>query len=175
MKLLTSFILLTFPFFGFATLSINPGVTKYESKTPTTLSIEEVHALSAKEFAKLSGTKTGLKEKISFILLKKELRKEIKKGNGQQSFATWVMAKANDGKTKMHWGTFFLVFLSGVIGVGFLGPLGVLLALGVVGLVHAKTKDKVKRKSAWWGLGVFAILLAIFAVVVTFATLAGGL
>jgi hypothetical protein len=99
-------------------------------------------------------------EKNTFQTHKKEGANQTKKSDEIRHDDSSAVTKTRSEKPKMRWGTFALVFLSGVVGVG---------------VVHASTKDKAKRKSAWWGWGVFAVLFLIFAIAATFSALAGGL
>jgi hypothetical protein len=109
------------------------------------MSIQQVLAMTPKQYEAMTGKTMNFKEKIAFSMMKKELKKaEVNKNNVIDIDA--VMAETT---SDFSWGGFFAGFLLGLIGVG---------------LVYIFSNDSSVRRSSWKGLGVWLILVLIAAV-----------
>lgn len=140
--------------FSFAQASLVTSVSlppDSATSLKTGLTISELSKMSFKEFRQLTGNQGKLKDRMAFLMLKKEIKKQVKLGNGSQQVAPMIHDMMSDSRFKFKiWG-----FLAGLL----LGLLG-------VALVYIISRDKHVHTSAWIGLGVLVIvaLVSIFSI-----------
>ena len=105
------------------------------------MTVEQVLNLTPKQYEKLTGVELSFKEKMAFSLLKKELKKENL--NKVINFNASMAETTND----FSWAGFFAGFLLGLVGVA---------------LVHIFSQDRAMRRAAWFGCGVYLILVLLY-------------
>jgi hypothetical protein len=122
--------------------------------------LKKIASMRVRDFQKMTGKKLTLKQKIGFLLLKRNLRHKAK-------------ATANPGQTSLTFGIAAIIML--VLGF-FVAPLliGALIA-SIVAIVvggSALQKDRSDRKAragkllGWLTLAILALLLILAAIVV---------
>ena len=103
------------------------------SENKNIVTINDVYEMKARKLKILFGHKISLQEKLAFIMLKKELKKEIKKGNGDKDISFVLHRMIKNAKEEFRLGGFlsnFLPVMSGtILGGSFLG-----LSLGLTGV-----------------------------------------
>lgn len=114
------------------------------------LTVEKISKMSVKEYAAIKGSKLSVKEKLVLKITQRELRKEIKAGNISKDQVVDVKKKMDGEMPKFNLGGFALGFLLGLIGVG---------------LAHIFSNNKSFRRSSWYGLGAWVIVLLILLLV----------
>jgi hypothetical protein len=103
--------------------------------------IDQFLKMSPNQYEQLTGVNLSFKEKLVFSMLKKELKK--KNINSTIDLEAAMAESSND----FSWAGFFAGFFLGLIGVAF---------------VHLLSHDKEMRRAAWFGCGVYFILVLLY-------------
>lgn len=119
------------------------------------VSIGQVYRMSAKELAGFTGRKLTWKDRIAFAMLKRELKKEIRKGNEDADALQFLSAMRDEGRFRFNIPGFLLGLLLGIFGVG-------------IAYIVSRSRDV--HTSSWIGFGV----LVIAAIVMLFSIFPGG-
>ena len=125
---------------------------------PPASSLKNVHSLKIKDFQKLIGRKLTLKEKISFLLLKKKLRQiPDEKGKGQTAFVLGIIGLG-------------LLIIGLFVPYVILGSLVSSIMAIVLGTIEKKknpsdSKAKAGALLGWITLSLIAFLLLLAAIV----------
>jgi len=128
---------------------ITTEVATKSNEVPQTMTLEQVVKMSTKDFAELKGSKITFKERLVLKFTQKQLKREIRKGNLSKDQEINVKKYVDNEMPKFNvWG-FVLGFFLGLIGVG---------------LAHIFSNSKSFRRSSWYGLGAWIILLLILSV-----------
>ena len=125
---------------------------------PPESTLKNVHSLRIKDFQKLIGRKLTLKEKISFLLLKKKLRQlPDEKEKGQTAFVLGIIGLG-------------LLIVGLFVPYVILGSLVASIMAIVLGTIEKKknpsdSKAKAGALLGWITLGLIAFLLLLAAIV----------
>ena len=111
----------------------------------TSLPIEQILSLTPDSYEQLTGKKMSFKDRLGLKLVQKSIKKELKK-NGSVDLNEYFQ----EGMPSFNIGGFLLGLLLGLIGVA---------------LAHIFSNNKSFRRSSWYGLGVWLIILIIAALV----------
>lgn len=175
----TAFLLLQFRVSDAAIIPVN------NTTDPVYMVMEKISSLKVKDAEKMAGRKFTLKERIGFVLLKKQIRNYKKNGNTPTLFQKLVLKKAekklnkgkknepgSKGQSAMVFGIAAIVtliialFIPYVI---FASLIASILAI-VLGSVAKKenpqdTKAGVGKLLGWITLGLIALLVIAAAIV----------
>lgn len=125
----------------FASFTISSTVVAKKEVT-----IDEVSKMSFREFRKHTIHKSGFKNRMAFLMLKKEMKQQAREGNGAINIAPVLDHMMDDARFRFK----LIGFAAGL----FLGIFG-------VGLTYIFSKDRNLHKSAWIGFGVLTIVAVI--------------
>mgnify|MGYP001190523782 CR=1 FL=1 len=144
MKSLLSLLLifLVLPFSGNSSSALPVHEKTVESNLINTITVKDFLSLSVAEYEKLTGKKLQFTGKLSFKLMRHQVKKAVKKGKLQESSMLFASISVFDDFNMLG---FILGFL--------LGPIGV--AIGYL------TKDENIIKWTWMGFGAWALILVI--------------
>ena len=123
-----------------------PGFAESEYGAVSDLTIDEFLDLSPKEIAEKTGQKMTIEDRLSFFLIKKNMRKQLKKAEKNEPYA---FESPKDGGFQMNWGAFVLGLLLSLIGL----------------IISFFFKDKSAWKSALIGMGVWVVIAIISSLV----------
>ena len=138
---------LLLPLFFILSISVfaapNP-IKEASERSLNQLTVGEMTQMNVREFQEATGQKFSLKEKITYGIFKKRLKKDVKRGAIPADMSA---AQALDD-IDMNWGAFALGFIFGIL--GFL-------------VVILLFDDHDAWKSALIGFGIWIGLLILFA------------
>lgn len=123
-----------------ALVKVNPESNK------EVLTVKRVSKMSFSEYKKLNGSKMSFKDRIAFLMVKKELRRQVELGNGENDITPVLSSMMNQEKFRFK----IVGFLAGVI-FGIFG----------VGATYLITKDRNVHRSAWIGFGILVVIALI--------------
>jgi len=151
MKKIVLSVLLCFSIqFLFAAFTVPSKVNEREVGN-SELTVAVVSKMSFREFKQYTFHKSGFKNRIAFLLLKKELKQQVKAGDGHMNIASALSALMDDARFRFN-----------LVGFGA----GLFFGIFGVGLSYIFTKNKNVHRSAWIGFGALVILvmIAIFSI-----------
>ena len=128
-----------------ALIKLNPESNK------EILTVRRVSKMSFSEYKKLNGSKMSFKDRIAFLMVKKELRRQVELGNGENDITPILSGMMNKEKFRFKIGGFLLGLVFGIFGVG---------------ATYLISKDQNVHRSAWIGFGllVAVALISIFSI-----------
>lgn len=136
--------------FLFAAFIVPSKVNEHEV-VKSELTVAAVSKMNFREFKQHTIHKSGFKNRMAFLLLKKELKQQIKSGNGHMNIAPALSAMMDDARFRFN-----------LVGFGA----GLFFGIFGVGLTYIFTKNKNVHRSAWIGFGLLVIfvMIAIFSI-----------
>lgn len=140
-------------YFAYATF-ITPAKSDRNKLAKSELTVSSVSKMNFRQFRKYTNLKSGFKNRMAFLLLKKELKEQVKAGNGDMNIAPVLSDMIDDARFRFKL-------------IGFAA--GLLLGIFGVGLTYLITKDRNVHRSAWIGFS----LLVVIAVVSLFSIFPG--
>ncbi|HEX2534572.1 MAG TPA: hypothetical protein VHK69_12590 [Chitinophagaceae bacterium] len=120
-------------------------------KTGKTISLQDLSAISVKEFERVSGKDMRFMDKVNFKLGQRQLRKSINPDGTLNSRKMEKFAKRVDG-SDFNLGGFALGFLLGLIGV-------------LIAYIISDDNKRVRTKWAWIGFGAAVVLYILLLVI----------
>lgn len=118
-------------------------------KKKDVLTIQKVSEMSFRQYQNLNGGKLGFKDRIAFLMVKKELKKQVKLGNGAKDITPVLSSMMNQEKFRFKIGGFLAGVIFGIFGVG---------------ATYLITKDRNVHRSAWIGFGIL-VLIALISII----------
>lgn len=119
----------------------------YPEKNITT--VEDVSRMNFNEFHKLTHFKGSITNRVAFLMLKKELKKQVKLGNGAKDITPVLSSMMNQERFRFKIGGFLAGLVFGIFGVG---------------ATYLITKDRNVHRSAWIGFGIL-VLVALISII----------
>lgn len=113
------------------------------------ITVEYVSKMSFNEFRKLIHYKGSIRNRVAFLMLKKELKKQVKLGYGANNIAPVLSGMMNQEKFRFKIGGFLAGLVFGIFGVG---------------ATYLITKDRNVHRSAWIGFGIL-VLVALISII----------
>lgn len=173
------FFALTVPDAGQAASPPNPGGSHYLQAV-----LEKIATYKVKDLQKLTGRKFTVKEKISFWLLKRQLKKRDKtefsktlaaklfyKKDKQQRGTAIPEEKNSKGQTAFIFGLIGAILLVAALFVPYIiiaSLVSAILAIALGTVAYNRDRSDVKAKTGkllgWITLGLFAILLIVVVI-----------
>lgn len=123
---------------------------KAEEQSIQKITAFEFSKMSTKAYGQLRGKKLNFKERVVFRALKREMKNQVKIGNGEHDMSEFMSVALAEGERQFRFGGFIVGFLFGLIGVA---------------LVHIFSSDKDVRRSSWYGFGALLILVLVAALI----------